>query len=96
MDAYFTKVSFTDNPQDKDTLQIIKNSITYDIFLLYNWGGFILRLIEGLDTEETNLYEEKVTEENLAQAIAEMNLTLERFKNPTPPTQTEGEQLFSK
>ena len=91
MDAYFTKVGSTGNPQDKDTLQIIKNSITYDMFLLYNWGGFILRLIEGLDTEETNLYEERVTEENLASVLADMNLTLERFKNPIPPTKAEEE-----
>ena len=61
------------------------------MFLLFDWGGFILRLIEGLDTEEKNLYEETVTADNLEKAVKDMNLTLDRFKNPIPPTKAEEE-----
>lgn len=88
MNAFFEKtlckkVAFDGG--SRQTLRTIRDSLAYDIFLLYNWGGFIQSLIEGLDTADKNLYEETVTEDNISKAIADMNLTLERFKHPIEP-----------
>ncbi|MBQ8311394.1 MAG: hypothetical protein IJX80_10330 [Clostridia bacterium] len=93
MDAYFEKTlckTIASDADSRESLQTIRDSLTYDFFLLYNWGGFIQNLIEGLDTAESNLYEETVTEANLANAIIDMNLTLNRLKNPVPPSRDDA------
>ena len=96
MQAYFEKtLCKTTSPDNgsRKTIQTVRNSLTYDYFLLYNWGDFIQSLIEGIDTEDKNLYEETVTKKNLEKAVKEMNLTLDRFKNPItlqPPENTEN------
>ena len=74
----------------RETLKIVRDSLAYDIFLLYNWGGFIQSLIEGLDTSASNQYGDQVTAGNLDAAIAEMELTLDRFRNPVDPSQSEA------
>jgi len=93
MDAYYTKtleLSVARDAGSRATLKIVRNSVTYDIFLLYNWGNFIQSLVEGLDTAAANEYGNKVTSDNLAAAVADMELTLERFKNPIDPSQSDA------
>ena len=84
MDAYFDKVlhaDAADNALARATLQTVHDSITYDIFLLYNWGGFIMQLIEDLDTASTYQYSEQVTADNMAQAEKELKDLVEALKD---------------
>lgn len=93
MDAYYVKtleLSVARDAGSRATLRIVRDSVTFDIFLLYNWGGFIQNLIEGLDTSASNQYGDQVTAGNLDAAIAEMELTLDRFRNPVDPSQSEA------
>ncbi|MBQ8310984.1 MAG: hypothetical protein IJX80_08240 [Clostridia bacterium] len=90
MDAYYTKtleLSVARDAGSRATLRIVRDSVTYDIFLLYNWGDFIINLIEGIDNAASNQYGDQVTADNLDAAVADMELTLERFKNPVDPSQ---------
>ena len=89
MDAYYTKtleLSVARDAGARATLQVVRDSLTYDYFLMYNWGSFIQGLIEGLDTATKNEYDDNVTVENLNTAVADMELTLNRFKNPVDPS----------
>ena len=93
MDAYFVKaleLSVARDAGSRATLKIVRDSVTYDIFLLYNWGDFIQRLVEDIDTAAANEYGNRVTAANLDAAVADMELTLERFKNPTAPKQEDA------
>jgi hypothetical protein len=94
MDAYYVKTlefSAARYLTARETLKIVHDSLAYDIFLLYNWGGFIQSLIEGLDTSASNQYGDQVTEDNLAAAIAEMESTLKKFKNPVAPIRSDAQ-----
>lgn len=93
MDAYYVKtleLSVARDAGSRATLKIVRDSVTYDIFLLYNWGSFIQALVEGLDTAAANEYGNKVTADNLQAAVEDMNLTLERFKDPVDPSQSDA------
>ena len=94
MDAYYTKtleLSVARDAGSRATLKIVRDSLTYDIFLLYNWGGFIQSLIEGIDTAVSNEYGNQVTAANLDAAVADMELTLERYKNPFGPISSDAD-----
>jgi hypothetical protein len=82
MDAYYQKTMYMTVASDKGSRQCmdtIRTSMVYDIALLYNWGGFF-NLIDSIDTATSNQYQSKL--DNLDVAEEEMNLTLEKFKNP--------------
>ena len=88
MDAYYSKTlefSMERNLDAYVTLKIVRDSLTYDIFLLYDWGSFIQSLIENLDTASTNQYSDWVNADNLAATIADMELTMHRFKTTIDP-----------
>ena len=88
MQAYFEESLCKDMTTDSGalaTMRIIRSSVTYDIFLLYNWGNLIFPLIRDLGTADENLYEKTITAEALDVVLADMNLTLERFKHPIEP-----------
>jgi len=63
----------------RECMDIIKNNMVYDIAQLYNWGGFF-KMIGDIDTVNSNQYPSKIG--NIDVAEEEMNLTLEKFKNP--------------
>ena len=93
MDAYYVKtleLSVARDAGSRATLKIVRDSVTYDIFLLYNWGDFIQSLVENIDTAAANEYGNQVTAANLDAAVADMELTLERFKNPIDPSQSDA------
>ena len=71
------------------TLQTVKESLTYDLALLYDWGGFITGTLGKIRSAEKNGYSDAVSEEALATANEEMNRMLQGFKNPTAPTKEE-------
>ena len=71
------------------TLQTVKESLTYDLALLYDWGGFITGTLAKISSAEKNGYADAVSEEALATANEEMNRMLQGFKNPTAPTKEE-------
>ncbi|MBQ9796099.1 MAG: hypothetical protein IJW50_00105 [Clostridia bacterium] len=82
MDAYYQKTMYMTVASDKgsrECMDTIRTSMVYDIALLYNWGGFF-NLIDSIDTATSNQYQSKL--DNLDIAEEEMNLTLEKFKNP--------------
>ena len=86
MDAYYDAVLHENAVNDElayNTLQIVQDSLTYDIFLLYDWGDFITQLIEEADTTEDAQYAEKVTEENMKKAETGLKEFVDRIKmNP--------------
>lgn len=93
MAAYFNSILPSDvggNKGSLASLKIVRNSLVYDYFLLYNWGNFIQALIEGLDTASSNQYEASVTEYSIATALVDMNQTLEKYKNPQLPEPIEN------
>ncbi len=64
MDAYYTRTlrfAAAANDGSRETMDIIKNSMIYDIAILYNWGGWAGRL-ESVDTMEYNPYYEATEE----------------------------------
>ncbi len=83
MDAYYQKTMYMTVASDmgsRECMDIIKNNMVYDIATLYNWGTFF-SLLDSLDTATTNQYASKIS--NLDVAQEELNITLEKFKNPT-------------
>ena len=82
MDAYYQKTMYMTVATDmgsRECMDIIKNNMVYDIAQLYNWGGFF-KMIGDIDTVNSNQYPSKIG--NIDVAEEEMNLTLEKFKNP--------------
>ena len=86
MDAYYTRtLSFTlaPDPEAREVMDIIKNSTVYDIGLLYNWGSWETELSELWYRRNTNNYGTLVLD--LPYAVEELEITIERFKNPENP-----------
>ena len=83
MDAYYQKTMCLTVMQDdgsREVMDIIRNSLRYDIGQLYNWGGY-KDMILNVDTVTSNQFASYAS--NLDTANANMLITLEQFKNPT-------------
>ena len=59
--------------------------MTYDICLLYDWGGFITGTLGRISSETSNRYGEATEQGALDVAEEEMNKTLQGFKEPALP-----------
>lgn len=81
MDAYYTRVLYfttAGDPGSRQAMDIIKNSMTYDIATLYNWGTFVTAL-EGLDTIGYNPY--YYITDDMDYAYADMATTILQFQS---------------
>ena len=81
MDAYYTRtMSFTIAPDAnaRKVMDIIKNSMVYDIAILYDWGswGYIL---ENMDTMTYNPYYESTSGGYLEATIEQIQATINNF-----------------
>jgi hypothetical protein len=82
MSAYYDRtICFiaAKNNKSREVMDIIRTSMVYDIAQLYNWGTFSSD-IQNIDTASSNGFATMVNK--LETAEEEMNLTLEKFKNP--------------
>jgi hypothetical protein len=90
MDAYYQKTMYMTVATDKgsrECMDIIRTSMVYDIATIYNWGDFS-NMINSVDTVSSNQYAARMN--NLETAEAEMQITLEKFKNPQYVPDTAG------
>ena len=81
MDTYYTRVlCFTaaTDKESREAMDIIKNSMVYDIAILYDWGSWVYTL-EITDTWPNNLYYENTTEEYLAAMQEQIQSTIDDF-----------------
>ena len=88
MDAYYTKtleLSVAQDAGSRATLKIVRDCVTYDICLLYDWGGFITGTLAKIYSETSNRYGEATAQDALDVAEEEMNKTLQGFKEPQLP-----------
>ncbi len=88
LDAYYTKtleLSVAQDAGSRAMMKIVRDSVTYDIALLYDWGGFVSGTLGKIATETANRYEDAITQNRLDWANLEMNQILEGFKNPQLP-----------
>ncbi len=79
MDTYYTQtLSFAAESRagSRQTLDIIRNSIVYDIATLYHWGGWTT-ILEEIDTGYGNAYPYKIV--NINDAYEEMYATIDAF-----------------
>ena len=88
MEAFYTKTISLQAAKDENSRQmvdIIKNSMTYDIAGCYDreWGGFEV-LIDTLTLTNSNPVN-SITPAKVAQATMNMEFTLEAFKFPSDP-----------
>ena len=92
MDAYYTKtleLSVAQDAGSRATLKIVRDCVTYDICLLYDWGGFITGTLARIYSESSNRYGEATEQGALDVAEEEMNKTLQGFKEPALPESEE-------
>ncbi len=85
MYAYYTRTLYLsiagENPIARRVMEVIQNSMVYDIAVIYDWGEWAKALLE-IDTASTNVHGGKVS--ILQQtAIPQMEDTIASFKNPT-------------
>ncbi|MBQ9797243.1 MAG: hypothetical protein IJW50_05930 [Clostridia bacterium] len=82
MDAYYQKTMYMTVATDmgsRNALNMVKDSIVYDIALLYGWGAYKDLLLK-IGTASANGYAHGTA--NIDTATAQMEITLEQFKNP--------------
>ena len=82
MDAFYTRtLCFTTatNKESRETMDIIKNSMVYDIAILYDWGSWI-HILETTDTWPNNLYYESTTLEYLETMRNQIAKTIIEFE----------------
>lgn len=94
MDAYYTKtleLSVAQDAGSRATLKIVRDCVTYDICLLYDWGGFINNTLAKISSETANRYGDATTQDALDVADEEMTKTLQGFKNPSLPENDDSE-----
>ena len=81
MDSYYTRtLCFTTatNNESRETMDIIKNSMIYDIAVLYDWGSWIY-LLENVDTLGYNPYYDATTNDYLAMTRSQIVSTIIEF-----------------
>lgn len=92
MDAYYTKtleLSVAQDAGSRATLKIVRDNVTYDICLLYDWGDFLSGTLSPLHGAASNRYSEATTASQIAFAEEEMNTTLLGFREPALPDNEE-------
>ncbi len=88
MDAYFNttmSLQAAKDPDSMEMLRLVRNSLSYDIDLLYDWGGFLI-FLRNVNKGTSNDFASKCAK-SLEGATAQMNETLEAFRNPQNPSQ---------
>ncbi len=93
MDAYYTKtleLSVAQDAGSRATLKIVRDCVTYDICLLYDWGGFIAGTLGKIANETANRYADATAQDALDVADEDMNKTLQGFKEPQEPDNSEA------
>ena len=93
MDAYYTKtleLSVAQDAGSRATLKIVRDCVTYDICLLYDWGGFLSGTLSRIHSETSNRYGDATTQDALDVAEEAMNKTLQGFKEPQLPENEEA------
>ena len=88
MDAYYTKtleLSVAQDAGSRATLKIVRDNVTYDICILYDWGGFIASTLNPIASTTANRYGDATTQDAIDRAIEEMEKTLEGFREPSLP-----------
>ena len=88
MDAYFTKtleLSVAQEQGARSTLKIVRDNVTYDLCILYDWGDFISSTLSSLASATSNRYGDATTQDAIDLAEEEMNKTLEGFRAPMLP-----------
>ena len=84
MDAYYTRTLYFSiagpEPGSRDVMSIIKDSIVYDIAVLYNWGGWV-NALQTLGEKTYNEYASLVDQLH-STAEPQLEATIDAFKNP--------------
>ncbi|MBQ7391202.1 MAG: hypothetical protein IJV73_00810 [Clostridia bacterium] len=81
MDNYYTRtLCFTaaKDPESRATMNIIKNSMIYDIAILYDWGSWIY-ILENMDTETYNYYYDMTTDDYMDAVNNQIATTILQF-----------------
>ena len=81
MDAYYTRtMSFTvaPDPNAREVMNIIKNSMVYDIAILYDWGSWVY-VLENMDTMTYNPYYDQITGDYLEATLEQIQDTIDDF-----------------
>ena len=81
MDAYYTRtLSFTIAPDAnaRKVMDIIKNSMVYDIAILYDWGSWVY-VLENMDTLTYNPYYDQITGDYLEATLEQIQDTIDDF-----------------
>ena len=85
MDAYYTRTLYFSiagpSKGSRDVMSIIKDSMVYDIAVLYDWGGWVAAL-QTLGEKTYNEYATLVSQLHTT-AYPAMEKTIEAFKNPS-------------
>ena len=81
MDAYYTRTmrfTIASDPNAHEVMNIIKNSMVYDIAILYEWGnwGYIL---ENMDTMIDNPYYESTSVSYIEETLKQIQETIDDF-----------------
>lgn len=83
MDGYYTRTLYltvSPNPQARATMNILRDTMVYDIATLYDWGGWVSEFDQLWYKTKTNNYAYLVT--SLQHAYAQLEETIEQFENP--------------
>ncbi|MBE6588587.1 MAG: hypothetical protein E7643_00275 [Ruminococcaceae bacterium] len=92
MDAYYTKtleLSVAQDAEARSTLKIVRDNLTYDMCLLYDWGDFLSGTLLGIHSATSNGYADATTQDDIDLAVEEMERTLQGFREPQLPEEEE-------
>ena len=81
MDAYYTRtLRFTTSTDagSRETMDIVKNSMIYDIAILYDWGNWVY-LLENIDTMSYNPYYDGTEPSYLEETRSQIASTIIQF-----------------
>ena len=85
MDAYYTRTLYFSiagpSKGSREVMSIIKDSMVYDIAVLYDWGGWVTAL-QTLGEKTYNEYATLINQLHMT-AYPAMEKTIESFKNPS-------------
>ncbi len=87
MDAYYNitlSLKSANDPDSMEMLALVRNSLVYDIDLLYDWGGFATYIMAQLLAEDSNSFSTLISS-SLESAKKKMEQTIETFANPELP-----------
>ncbi len=85
MDAYFRRtmeLNAAPNSESRDMLKMIRNSLVYDVYLLYHWGT-LDSYFTKIYTATANTFSSTTSPASLLSAETEMERQLTKFRNPS-------------